>query len=72
MGATKAYQDWSMNARVTMVKSNITNKQLADLLGLSRQHVTKVTSGGQEKAWPAICRISKALGIDKPDYEGGM
>ena len=70
MGLTKEYKEWSTKARIRQIETGIGNRQLADMLKLSRQHVTAVVNGKKGNSYPTIHKISKILDMELPGYEG--
>lgn len=63
---SKEYLRWSKEAQKARIDRNMTNKFIAEKLGYSRQLVTAVINGRKESSI-AIARISKQLGILKPE-----
>ncbi len=59
------YPQWSKIAQKAQIDMNLSNKEIAQRLGYSRQFVTSVING-RKKSPDAIAKISKQLDIPQP------
>lgn len=48
--------------------AGLTQQQLADLVGMKAQNVTRLETGGREPAWETVIRLAKALKVSTDDF----
>lgn len=64
--------NWCKEAKIQMIRKDISVQQLADAIGMSRQYASAITNG-RVIAEPAIKKISDYLGIsDQYDAEDSV
>lgn len=58
--------DWTKEVKKALIDKNITQKELADALGYSRQYVCNIING-VVTAQPAMDRVADYLGIEREE-----
>lgn len=58
----KMSQDIALSIHYYLRKSNITQKELADKLGVTQAYVTKLMKGNENLTIETICKVQDALG----------
>lgn len=48
--------------------AGLTQQQLADLVGMQAQNVTRLETGGREPAWGTVIRLAKALNVSTDEF----
>lgn len=54
----------TFNMKVRRVIKNLTQEQLAEKVGVSRAHITRIEKGDTKPSVPVAKRLGEALGVD--------